>query len=75
LRSGAAFSELLACERGSHLRGVAAVAGALVLPECAERSAMLLIHGQQDAVVPVSRGREGRDHSSGPTASVARRPR
>jgi poly(3-hydroxybutyrate) depolymerase len=60
--SGAAFSELLACERGSRLRGVAAVAGALVLPECAERSAMLLIHGQHDAVVPVSRGREGRDH-------------
>jgi polyhydroxybutyrate depolymerase len=60
--SGAAFSELLACERGSRLRGVAAVAGALVLPECAERSAMLLIHGERDAVVPVSRGRAGRDH-------------
>jgi hypothetical protein len=60
--SGAAFSELLACERGSRLRGVAAVAGALVLPECAERSAMLLIHGEHDAVVPVSRGRAGRDH-------------
>ena len=60
--SGAAFSELLACERGSRLRGVAAVAGALVLPVCAERSAMLLIHGQRDAVLPVSRGRAGRDH-------------
>jgi polyhydroxybutyrate depolymerase len=60
--SGAAFSELLACERGSRLRGVAAVAGALVLPECAQRSAMLLIHGEHDAVVPVSRGRAGRDH-------------
>jgi len=60
--SGGLFSELLACERAPWLRGIAAVAGAMVLPECRGRSAALLVHGQRDAVVSVSRGRYARDH-------------
>ena len=60
--SGALFSELLACERAPLLRGIAAVAGALVRPECPGRSAALLVHGEHDAVVSVSRGRAARDH-------------
>jgi polyhydroxybutyrate depolymerase len=60
--SGALFSELLACERARLLRGIAAVAGALVQPECPGRSAALLIHGQHDKVVSVSRGRYARAH-------------
>lgn len=60
--SGAEFSELLACERSPLLRGVAAVAGALVLPECPGRSAALMVHGEHDAVVSVSRGRYALDH-------------
>jgi polyhydroxybutyrate depolymerase len=60
--SGGLFSELLACERSSWLRGIAAVAGALVLPECPGRSAALLVHGERDAAVAVSRGRHARDH-------------
>ena len=60
--SGALFSELLACERAPLLRGIAAVAGALVELECPGRSAALLIHGQHDKVVSVSRGRYAREH-------------
>jgi polyhydroxybutyrate depolymerase len=59
--SGALFSELLSCERSSHLRGIAAVAGAMVWPECTGRSAALLIHGEHDKVVSISRGRAARD--------------
>ena len=59
--SGALFSELLACERAPALRGIAAVAGAMVWPECPGRSAALLVHGEHDAVVSVSRGRAARD--------------
>lgn len=54
--SGAQFSEILACERSSALRGIAAVAGALVLPECLGRTAALMVHGERDSVVSVSRG-------------------
>ena len=60
--SGGLFAELLACERSPWLRGIAAVAGALVLPECPGRSAALLVHGEHDAVVAVSRGRYARNH-------------
>lgn len=72
--SGALFSEMLACERSPLLRGIGAVAGALVLPECAGRSAALLVHGERDAVVSVSRGRYARDHflranGCGPTSA------
>lgn len=59
--SGGVFSELLACERAPLLRGIAAVAGAMVWPECAGRSAALLVHGERDSVVSVSRGRAARD--------------
>lgn len=59
--SGALFSEILACERAPLLRGIGAVAGALVLPECPGRSAALMVHGERDAVVSVSRGRYARD--------------
>jgi polyhydroxybutyrate depolymerase len=59
--SGALFSELLACERGPQLRGIAAVAGAMVWPECTGRSAALMVHGEGDKVVSVSRGRAARD--------------
>jgi poly(3-hydroxybutyrate) depolymerase len=66
--SGALFSEILACERSPLLRGIGAVAGAMVLPECHGRSAALLVHGERDAVVSVSRGRYARDrflHANG----------
>jgi polyhydroxybutyrate depolymerase len=59
--SGALFSELLACERGPLLRGIAAVAGAMVRPECPGRSAALLIHGERDTAVSFSRGSAARD--------------
>jgi poly(3-hydroxybutyrate) depolymerase len=59
--SGALFSELLACERAPLLRGVAAVAGASVRPECAGRAAALMIHGEHDTAVSVSRGQAVRD--------------
>jgi polyhydroxybutyrate depolymerase len=60
--SGGLFSELLSCERSSQLRGIAAVAGAMVRPECPGRTAALIIHGERDAVVSVSRGQAARDH-------------
>lgn len=60
--SGGLFSELLSCERADRLRGIAAVAGAMTWPECAGRSAALLIHGERDAVVSISRGQAARDH-------------
>jgi polyhydroxybutyrate depolymerase len=59
--SGALFSELLACERAPLLRGIAAVAGTIIQPECPGRSAALMIHGEHDAVVAVTRGRAARD--------------
>lgn len=58
--SGALFSELLACERAPRLRGIAAVAGAMTWPECPGRAAALLIHGDHDAVVSISRGHSAR---------------
>jgi len=60
--SGGLFSELLACERAPQLRGIAAVAGAMVRPECPGRSAALIIHGERDSVVSISRGSAVRDH-------------
>jgi polyhydroxybutyrate depolymerase len=60
--SGGLFSELLACERAPLLRGIAAVAGAMVWPECSGRSAALLVHGERDSVVSISRGRAAREH-------------
>lgn len=60
--SGGLFSELLACEREPLLRGIAAVAGAMVRPACPGRSAALLVHGERDTVVSVSRGSSVRDH-------------
>jgi poly(3-hydroxybutyrate) depolymerase len=59
--SGALFSEILACERSPLLRGIGAVAGAMVLPECHGRSAALMVHGERDSVVSLSRGRSARD--------------
>jgi polyhydroxybutyrate depolymerase len=56
--SGALFSEKLACERSTQLRGIGVVAGARVESECqGGRSAALIIHGERDSVVSVSRGR------------------
>jgi polyhydroxybutyrate depolymerase len=60
--SGGLFSELLSCQRGEQLRGIAAVAGAMTWPECPGRAAALLIHGERDAVVSISRGHAARDH-------------
>lgn len=60
--SGAQFSQILACERSSALRGIAAVAGALVLPQCLGRSAALMVHGERDSVVSVSRARQALFH-------------
>lgn len=60
--SGGAFSELLACQRPALLRGIAAVAGAMAWPECPGRSAALLVHGERDSVVSISRGRAAREH-------------
>jgi polyhydroxybutyrate depolymerase len=60
--SGALFSELLSCQRAPLLRGIAAVAGALAGPECPGHTAALLIHGDHDKVVSLSRGQTARDH-------------
>ncbi len=56
--SGAHFAHRLACSHSEQLRGIAAVAGGLEQSACGGRTAALLIHGQRDAVVSISRGRQ-----------------
>lgn len=59
--SGGAFAQLLACEHGRSLRGIATVAGGLEAPRCRDTTAALFIHGERDSVVSVSLGMKIRD--------------
>lgn len=60
--SGAHFAHRLACAHSEKLRGIAAVAGGIEQPVCGGRTAAILIHGQRDAVVSISRGRRALQH-------------
>lgn len=57
--NGAMMAYRFACERGSMIRGVVGIAGAVTVPNCrgAGNLKVLEIHGEADANVPVRGGR------------------
>jgi polyhydroxybutyrate depolymerase len=59
LSNGAYFSNLLACQRGRALAGVAPVAGGGPYPmQCSDPVSVLLVHGRRDEIVPFRSARE-----------------
>jgi polyhydroxybutyrate depolymerase len=61
--SGGYFANILGCRRSADLRGVALVAGAAEEQiGCGQPLAALVIHGQNDTIVPPSRGWSTRDY-------------
>jgi poly(3-hydroxybutyrate) depolymerase len=59
--SGAYFADILACRYGDRLRGIGDVSGALQGRSCVGNVAALLVHGENDTVVPFSGGMAMRD--------------
>lgn len=58
---GAYFANVLGCERGDRLRGIAAVSGGVVPESCKGPVAAWISHGESDATVPLSEGVAARD--------------
>lgn len=54
---GATFANTLACARGDVLRGIASVAGGIIPTACRGEAAALLLHNEEDRLVPVETGR------------------
>jgi polyhydroxybutyrate depolymerase len=59
--AGARLTNLLACIRGTLLRGIASVAGPPAGDACASPVAAWLVHGMADPVVPIAAGAAARD--------------
>lgn len=64
--SGAGFAHTLGCEKGNILRAIGPVAGGLVdHSNCIGQVAVIQIHGETDAMVPIELGNDARDYWAG----------